>query len=172
MILRLRPILRQLRSHAAVFEGLCRDVPKAQACWKPAPDQWSILEVMNHMADEEIGDFRTRVDLTLHHPGAAWPSIDPPAWAVDRKYNETDLSETVSRFLALRSDSVAWLEGLTDADWDLAYQHPALGVVPAGRVMTSWLAHDHIHIRQINRLHREYLVSELSEYSPDYAGDW
>ena len=168
----LRHIIARLRDNAAVFEALCRDVTVEQARWRPAADKWSLLEVMSHLADEEVEDFRTRVDLTLHRPGKAWPPIDPPAWAVERRYNEGDLGRTVARFVAERERSVSWLEGLADPDWDLAYEHPVFGAISAGRVMTSWLGHDQIHIRQLNRLHREYLVSVLSEYSPDYAGNW
>lgn len=165
-------IITRLKANAAVFQAQCRDVPEKQARWKPAPGKWSILEVMNHLADEETDDFRTRVDLTLHSPGKAWPAIDPPAWAVERKYNERDLAETVVRFVEERANSVTWLEQLEGPQWDLAYEHPVFGTITAGRVLTSWLAHDHIHIRQINRLQREYLVTEVSDYPADYAGDW
>jgi hypothetical protein len=168
----LAQIVKRLRADATVFQGLTREVPEAQARWRPSSESWSILEVMGHLADEEVEDFRTRVDLTLHRPGEAWPPIDPPAWAVERRYNQGDLGETVKRFLAERERSVSWLQGLVDPDWDRVYEHPALGAVSAGDVMTSWLAHDQIHIRQLNRLHRAYLVAELSGYAPDYAGPW
>ena len=39
-------------------------------------------------------------------------------------------------------------------------------------VMTAWVAHDFIHVRQLNRLHRQYLTFELSDHSLDYAGPW
>ncbi len=38
--------------------------------------------------------------------------------------------------------------------------------------MISWVAHDYIHVRQLNRLHREHLVASLPEHSPAYAGKW
>ena len=170
--MQIQPIIQRLRADAGVFEALCAALPDQQARWKPTPDQWSILEVVNHLADEEVEDFRTRVDLTLHKPGEAWPPIDPPAWAVERRYNEGDLGPTLARFVAERERSVSWLESLVDPDWHRTYEHPVFGAISAGRVMTSWLAHDHIHIRQINRLQREYLVSQLSEYPADYAGEW
>ena len=44
--------------------------------------------------------------------------------------------------------------------------------MPAGGVLTSWLAHDFIHVRQLNRLHRQYLAAELSDCSLGYAGHW
>jgi hypothetical protein len=42
----------------------------------------------------------------------------------------------------------------------------------AGMLFTSWLAHDLIHVRQMTRLHYEYLTRVMSPNSTAYAGDW
>lgn len=165
-------MIERLRANAGVLAALVAGVGDAQARWKPERDKWSILEVTCHLADEEVEDFRTRVEHTLERPEAAWPPIDPQGWAEARAYNERDLAEALARFLAARRDSLAWLESLGDPDWSRAHRHPKLGPISAGDLLTSWVAHDHIHIRQLNRLHREYLVEELSEHAPDYAGRW
>jgi hypothetical protein len=165
-------MIGRLRANAEVLAALAAGVGEAQARWRPAPDKWSILEVVNHLADEEVEDFRTRVDLTLHRPGSSWPPIDPQGWVGQRRYDERDLAGSLDRFLSARRDSLAWLGGLEDPDWTLAYEHPKAGPITAGDLLTSWVAHDHIHIRQLNRLHREHLVAELSGHSPDYAGEW
>ena len=68
----LRHIIGRLRANAAVFEALCRNVADEQARWRPSADKWSMLEVMSHLADEEVEDFRTRVDLTL-----SWIIVTP-----------------------------------------------------------------------------------------------
>lgn len=165
-------LIDRLRANADVFSALVAGVGDEQARWKPEPAQWSILEVVNHVGDEEVEDFRTRLDFTLHRQGEPWPKIDPQGWAVARGYNGRRLVESMDRFRACRADSLAWLEGLTRADWSVAYQHPKFGPITAGDLLTAWVAHDHIHIRQINRLHRQYLVTVLSERSPEYAGTW
>jgi hypothetical protein len=162
----------RLRANADVIAALVAGVGDEQVRWKPDPAQWSILEVVNHLADEETEDFRTRVDHTLHRPGVEWPRIDPPKWAVERRYNDRDLAESLERFLARRAESVAWLTGLDSRDWSVAYEHPRFGPIRAGDLMLSWVAHDHIHIRQINRLHREFVAASLPGYSPEYAGRW
>jgi hypothetical protein len=36
---------------------MLRGVTEAQARWKPAPEEWSILEVINYLCDEEREDF-------------------------------------------------------------------------------------------------------------------
>lgn len=161
-----------LRRNAATLTTQVADVGDAQARWKPEPAKWSILEVVTHLADEEVEDFRTRVDWTLHRPGSDWPPIDPEGWAVERRYNEGSLADALARFTDERSRSIAWLEGLVDPDWALAYEHPKWGPFAAGDLLTGWVGHDHIHIRQINRLHRQYLDAVVSDFSPRYAGDW
>jgi DinB superfamily len=168
----LHSIIDRLRSNAQVFGALVRGVSEEQARWKPSPEEWSVLEVVNHLADEEVEDFRQRLDLTLHRPGEAWPPIDPKAWATDRRYNARDLGDSIDRWEARRARSVQWLEALDAPDWDRACDHPRLGTVSAGDILTSWLAHDLIHMRQLTRLHRQYLLARLSDRSADYAGPW
>jgi hypothetical protein len=165
-------LIDRLRAHADVFTALSAWVGAEQARWKPEPAQWSILEVVNHLGDEEVEDFRTRLDCTLHRKGEPWPKIDPQGWAVARGYNQRDLAESLERFCRARADSLDWLVALGQPDWSVAYEHPRFGPITAGDLLTAWVAHDHIHIRQINRLHRQYLVSVLSGHSPDYAGSW
>src|SRR6185503_9610778 len=104
--------------NARVIESLTRNVSLEQAKWKPAPNRWSILEVVNHLDDEERDDFRARVDGLLHRPGEPMPPIDPPRWAVERRYNERDLEESVQRFKEERQKSLAWLAELREPNWE------------------------------------------------------
>lgn len=168
----LKWITDRLRANAEVFRALVAGVEAEQARWRPEPEQWSILEVVNHLADEEVEDFRTRLEVTLRGEGAPWPPIDPQRWVGERGYNERELSESLERFLSRREESIGWLGSLPAADWSLAYEHPSFGEITAGDLLTSWVAHDHIHVRQLNRLHRQFLVARVSEYSPAYAGRW
>lgn len=162
----------RLAANAGVFRHLLEGVGPEQARWKPSPDKWSLLEVVSHLADEERDDFRARVDLTLHHPGEPWPPIDPPRWAVERRYNERELAPVLGDFLAERARSVGWLRSLRDARPEAAYEHPRFGPITAGELLASWLAHDLIHVRQMNRLHYEYHAERSAPYGLGYAGPW
>ena len=159
-------ILRRLESNVPVFQGLLRDVVEPQTTWKPSPEKWSLIEVINHLADEEIEDFGTRLRLLLEDPLQEWPPIDPNRAVVERQYAAKHLKESLDRFVHARRTSVAWLKGLEQPDWQLGSQ------LRAGELFASWLAHDLIHIRQINRLHYEFLTSCATSFSVAYAGDW
>ena len=162
----------RLEANAGVFRHLLAGVAAEQARWKPSAEKWSLLEVVNHLADEERDDFRSRLDLTLHRPGEEWPPIDPPRWAIERRYNERELAASLQDFLREREASVAWLRGLRGFDAAAAHRHPVFGAIAAGTLAASWLAHDLIHIRQLTRLHYEYLRDRLGAEALEYAGPW
>ena len=162
----------RLSHNAETIQSLVRGVAQEQARWKPTPDEWSILEVINHLYDEEREDFRLRLDLTLHHPGQPWPGIDPEGWAVERRYNERELEASLKGFLEERERSVAWLAGLSSPDWGARYDHPQAGELSAGDLLASWLAHDFLHLRQLAQLHWQYIGLLAEPYTTRYAGAW
>lgn len=164
-------VIGELARNRSVFKALLSETRSELVFWKPAPDKWSLLEVVCHLDDEEREDFRTRVAHCLENPELPLSPIDPVGWVTARKYIEQDFSEKLKSFLAERNDSVEWLRSLENPHWENEYDHRALGIISANRFLSNWLAHDHIHIRQINRIKYEYL-SELTAHSLDYAGNW
>ena len=109
-------IAARLRSQADAIHAMVVGVSAEQARWQPAADSWSLLEVINHLDDEERLDFRVRLDLLLHQPHEPWPPTDPEGWVVSRAYNQRDLQASLARFIAARADSIAWLGTLEDSE--------------------------------------------------------
>ncbi len=161
-----------LSQSAETIQSLVHHVDKEQAVWKPSAEQWSILEVINHLGDEEKEDFRTRFDLMLNSPSAAWPGIHPSAWVTERSYNTRDLAESLERFLLERDKSITWLKGLASVNLEQAHLHPSFGKIRAGDLLASWVAHDLLHVRQLTRLHYQWVQAMVKPYTIDYAGDW
>ena len=162
----------RLSENMDTIQSLVQGVTEEQARWKPTPEEWSILEVINHLYDEEREDFRTRLDLLLHQPGQPWPGIDPQGWVVERSYNTRDLETSLNNFFQERQRSVSWLEGPSSPAWKVRYEHPQAGEISAGDLLASWLAHDFLHIHQLAQLHWEYLSILAKPYSTRYAGTW
>jgi hypothetical protein len=158
--------------NAETIGSLVRGVGEEQARWKPSPEEWSILEVINHLYDEERLDFRTRLDLLLHQPEQPWPGIDPAGWVTERSYNSRDVEDSLNHFLLERQRSLAWLRGLSAPDWAAYREHPQAGKLSAGDLLASWLAHDFLHLRQMAQLHWQYTALVAAPYAVDYAGPW
>ena len=163
--------INQLQHNLPVIRSMVAGVADEQARWKPNAESWSILEVINHLYDEEREDFRQRIDYMLHRPDEDWPPIDPAGWVTARKYNERDLTESLANFAEERLNSLKWLPQLAEADWQIARPTPWRASLSAGDLLASWVAHDHLHIRQLNELHYAYIVKQMEPYGVGYAGE-
>jgi hypothetical protein len=150
---------------------LASGLTSEQARWKPEPASWSVLEVLNHLVDEEVLDFRRHLDHILYSSDEPWAEIDPQGWVTEKKYNKRDLEGTLANFQKEREASIAWLGKLDDPDWKAEVSFP-WGEIAAGDMLASWLAHDLLHLRQLVEL-RYALTAEASQpYGVRYAGEW
>lgn len=131
---------------------------------------WSILDVAGHLLDEEVLDFRPRLQSMLRDASAPWPPIDPQGRAEEVRPSLGTLDETVERFADEREASLAWLRGLDAPEWEATYQHPELGPLRAGDLLLSWAAHDLLHMRQLVRLRYVALHAAAGPFDSKYAG--
>lgn len=160
----------RLSRGAEAIRALALGVGEEEARWRLPSGGWSILEVVCHLKDEEMDDFRQRLRLTLEDPAREWPKMDTEAWVTERRYQERSLKPELDAFLAERRKSLDWLRGLEAPDWSRAHAHPRLGSMAAGDLLVSWVAHDLLHIRQIARLQYEYARTLAAPFKVDYAG--
>ncbi len=163
--------INYLEHHARAIESLTRGISLEHARWKPNADSWSILEVINHLYDEEQFDFRTRLEILLHRPDEPFPPIHPSAWVVEKQYNERDLESSLQNFLDERAKSLRWLSGLNTPNWETAKTNE-WGTVTAGEMFSAWVAHDVLHLRQLVELHYAWVKRSAEPYPVEYAGEW
>lgn len=164
-------IIAEFKRNRTVFSGLLEGLEPALYSWKPDSKSWSILQIVCHLYDIEREDFRERVQSVLEDPKKAFRSIEPGDWIEGRKYAEQDYDAKVADFLSERDQSVEWMQGLSNPNWDNTYHHQIRGDMSAALFLSNWLAHDQLHIRQINRIKRQYL-QEQTGIDLTYAGNW
>ena len=165
-------MIAQLAIQAGRIRALVEDVSDEQARWKPDAESWSILEVVNHLYDEEREDFRPRLDYLLHRPDEQAPPIDPQGWVTARQYNQRDPAESLDNFLAERQRSLDWLRGLGAPDFAAEVIMPSGAVYHPGDMAAAWVAHDILHLRQLVELHWAWSQRAVVPFSGDYAGAW
>ncbi|MEM9821078.1 MAG: DinB family protein [Bacteroidota bacterium] len=147
-------IIDQLAHNAQSFRLLFEGIEEEMYRWKPQANKWCLLEILCHLYDEEIEDFRARVQSSLKKMPP--PPIDPEAWVSERNYFASDYDVMLDRFLSARAESIQWLKHLPEPKWNNAHVHPELGPRPAGFYLANWLAHDYLHVRQIMKLKYQY----------------
>ncbi len=163
-------IIDRLTHNEKVFREILTGISPEQASWRPAEDKWSFLEVVNHLYDEEQLDFRERVTAALENREA--PPIHPGAWVTEKKYADRDYVKSVANFLLEREKSIVWLRSLKeDVNWESKWTNPQFEVTAYG-FLVNWLAHDYLHIRQINMMNYLYLKEKAGDVSLQYAGEW
>jgi hypothetical protein len=167
-------LVESLARFPAVVDALVDDLPSERARWRPTADEWSIIEMVHHLVDEEVEDFRARLDRTLDDPGAEWTPVDPERWVVERRYQDADLEQIRARFAEERRASVEWLRELQlgAVNWSAAHEHDAFGRLRAGDLLASWAAHDALHLRGLAQRLYEFAVRDGEGFSATYAGPW
>ncbi len=167
----LQDVAARMESQAQAIRALALGLTEEQARWKPTPESWSVLEVVNHLLDEEREDFRARLDFILQRQVGPWPPINPAGWVIERRYNERDLGVSLESFLHERRRSVDWVRGLVSPDWMLSDSTP-FGPMTGGDMLASWVAHDVLHLRQLVKLHWALVGRTIEPFDVRYAGTW
>src|SRR5664279_2564609 len=162
-------LYQELANSAEIVQTLLSGITQAEAQIRPAPESWSILEVVCRLYDEEVNDFRPRLDVMLHRPTEDFAPNNTQEWVTERKYNEQNLSDMLGKFLAERDKSLNWLRGLSGANWEAPYTIPWRSMT-AGEMFASWVAHDNLHMRQLVELRHARIVRLAEPNDTSYAG--
>ena len=163
-------LIARLAPTPDVLDALLAKLPDADWRWRPAEGGWSLIEVVNHLVDEEVEDFRARVRLILEDATREWPPLEPDANVVARRYQERDTKESLRRFRDERAASLAWLRGLVAPKWETAKTHPSARTLTAGDLLASWTAHDARHLQQIAKRLHGLAARDGAPWSVAYAG--
>lgn len=163
-------IIGKLNHNLLVFERLFENKTREEYIWKQKPDKWCLLEIVCHLIDEEKEDFKARVQSILKDPNKPLAKFNPLAWVKERKYLNQDYEKKVAEFRNERKKSIDWLRSLKNPLWKNAYQHPKQGVLSAEFFLANWLAHDFLHMRQIEKVLFLYL-EEQNGVNLSYAGN-
>lgn len=164
-------IIYELEKNKNVFRALLSNLTEEMYLWKQNSEKWCLLEIVCHLYDIEREDFGTRTRLILESSSIPLPPIDPQGWVRTRNYKEQSYDDKLNSFLTEREQSVKWLNCLSNPNWDNTYQHEKIGEMSAKMLLSNWLAHDYLHIRQITKLKYDYLKQRTGE-DLDYAGTW
>ncbi len=165
-------IVERLAKNAEGIRRLLEGLSEEQVNWKPDPETWSLKEVMEHFYNEERLDFRKHLKELLSDP--------PQPWGKFRQEDTIHVEnfwQALDGFLAEREASLAWLKELGNRDWTISTKvsfgsDQEIFVLRAGDVLVSWVAHDFLHLRQINELLYSWNEKRAAPFSVQYAGGW
>ncbi len=133
------------------LERLIKGVPAPKLRKRPAPDKWSVGEIVAHLADAEIvGSYRIR--LILGAPGCAIVAYDQNKWLASGHYEKRDPRKSVEQFRTLREANLALLKSLTPEQWKQFGMHSERGQESIEHIVRMFAGHDTNHLLQIERI--------------------
>jgi hypothetical protein len=133
------------------LERFIKGASKAKLRRRPAPEKWSVSEIIAHLADGEIvGGFRLR--FILGSPGSPIVAYDQDAWAASGHYGKRDARKSVALFRVLREANLALLKSLKPEQWKLGGMHSERGQESIEHIVRMFAGHDLNHLQQIEKI--------------------
>jgi hypothetical protein len=133
------------------LEQRTRPLDDARVQRPEKPGKWSVLEVVQHLADTElVYGYRVRMILTQETP--LIQGYDQDDWARTFRYLEVPLGQAMAQLAALRAANLHLYRSLDAAQLRRAGLHSERGLETVAHNLRIMGAHDLVHRRQIERI--------------------
>ena len=149
----LLPGVSVLEQSPIIMEKILYEATQDELHWKPAPERWSISEVLAHLVDVETV-FRRRAKLMVEQESPPLEAYDQNAAYAAGKYSGGRAAEHLRKFCHERDLTISWLRYVPAKALPRTGQHAELGRITLRELLHEWAFHDLGHIRQIAELYR------------------
>jgi hypothetical protein len=160
---------RELTRLPLVLETLLAGLDEAGARTRPATGEWSPVEILCHLRDEETEDFGARLRVIVNGAGEFAP-IDPERWARERRYHVANLPEVLEALRVRRQTSLALLASISPKALEGSRPHKRLGRLSGQDILAAWVAHDRIHLAQLAGTLARIWALRWAPLRAEYAG--
>ncbi len=133
-----------------------KDVPKEAWEFKPSPKDWSVKEVVVHMADSE-SMAALRVRKLIVEPGTTLMGYNESGWADALHYQQQDADDALQIIKYARQSTYRLLQTLPDEVFQHAVVHPEYDEpYTFDKWLTIYSKHIPDHIQQINKTYQAW----------------
>ncbi len=134
-----------------VLAELVAGVPEAKLEERPAPDKWSVAELLAHFADAEIVS-TWRYRQMIEHNGAPLTAYDQELWHNLGQYESRNPQESLHLFTLLRVANLRMFDKLSDEEWQRTGVHAERGPTTVKDLVRQIAGHDLNHREQIKKI--------------------
>jgi len=131
--------------------GLIKGKNKKQLARKPAPDKWSVVEILAHLADAEVA-ISWRIRQILSTNAIAIQAYDQDRWAQTFSYAKRDPKVSLASFRSLREANLSLLKSVPRKLWENYGVHQERGNESINHLVNMVAGHDLNHLQQIEKI--------------------
>jgi DinB superfamily len=136
------------RDTPSLIAALITGVPDHKLRMRPAPDRWSVGEILAHLSEAEItASWRYR--QMLEHDGCPLPPYGQELWARLGGYADRDPQDSMQLFRLLRQSNLEMFDRLTPDEWLRHGIHAERGEMTVRDLALQIAGHDINHVEQI-----------------------
>lgn len=154
--------LTTMAQYPAAYAAELRGLPARACTWKPSSTEWSLAEVMAHLADSEEIYLKERLERTMREDQPAVAGFDQDLFAAERRYQEMEPAESLARFARANAQVVALAWTIPEEAWQRVGVHSEAGELTFAEMLLRLATHHHSHLNQMRRIKAQYLRAGFS----------
>jgi hypothetical protein len=116
-------------------------------------ETWTIRNVLSHFVTSERGLVKLFEQIRLGGSGSPDDfSIDRYNASQQEKAKEYSPAELLEQYKTVRANSVAWVQGLKDDEFEIKGRHPFLGETVIREMVKMLYLHNQLHYRDLKKM--------------------
>ncbi len=123
--------------------------------YRPAPDRWTIHEIIVHITDSEANSY-IRGRRFIAEPGTQISAYDEMRWATALDYHAQSTETALELFKWLRGSTYDLIKSLPDDVWSHTLDHPEVGPMTLDDWLDTYERHIPDHIAQMQAVYEAW----------------
>jgi len=147
-------LIEKYRTAFDEFLAALSVIPKEAWLFKPALKEWSVHQVIVHLADSETNSY-LRARRLVAEPGQPVMSYDQDVWADKLDYHSTNIDDALETTRLVRKLTYDLLKRLPDSVWTNTVVHPEYSEpYTFEKWLRTYADHPRVHAGQITENYR------------------
>lgn len=149
------------RAHQRLISAL-RDFPREMWAYRPDDNDWTIHEILVHIADSEANSY-VRCRRLIAEPGSEVLGYDEAGWARRLRYHDQSADVALELFAALRRSTYELIRDLPKDVWSNTVIHSESGRMTFDEWLDTYERHVPEHIAQMRAVYETWRLEQTEE---------
>jgi uncharacterized damage-inducible protein DinB len=158
--------LQEYKDGYVRLQAALANLPREMWHYKAAEEEWSVHEVIMHLADSEVHSY-IRCRSILAEPGTSLLQFDERQWSVVLQYAKQDVKDALALIAIIRRATGALLDSMPAALWSHRGIHSQRGPMTLDDWLATYTEHMTAHMSQLEACYTMWRAANNVEARQD-----